>query len=141
MVLNHVANRLNGEYFDAVVEMFRTELGFFELRRTSNSIWIRQYGANVDLQFSRSESTTRDDDKRGSQISFICEAPRAQLEKLANWARERGLSAIVDGWSDREFYLDVPEAFVDFVIEAMTPDLADYEVMAGVERCESPRVL
>ncbi|CAA9223631.1 MAG: hypothetical protein AVDCRST_MAG04-744, partial [uncultured Acetobacteraceae bacterium] len=28
----------------------------------------------------------------------------------------------------REFYLDAPEAFVDFVVEAMLPELADYGV-------------
>ena len=31
-------------------------------------------------------------------------------------------------------YLDVPEAFVDFVIEAMTHDLADYgETLGGID--------
>ena len=29
-------------------------------------------------------------------------------------------------YSDREFYLDAPGAFVDFVLEAMRPELADY---------------
>jgi len=29
-------------------------------------------------------------------------------------------------YSDREFYLDAPAAFVDFVIEAVRPELADY---------------
>jgi len=36
--------------------------------------------------------------------------------------------ANVGAYSDKEFYLDAPAAFVDFVIEAMTPDLADYGV-------------
>ena len=41
---------------------------------------------------------------------------------------ERGLAATVGRYSDREFYLDAPDAFVDFVIEAMLPELADYGV-------------
>jgi hypothetical protein len=36
------------------------------------------------------------------------------------------MQAEVGSYSDREFYLDAPGAFVDFVIEAMRPELADY---------------
>ena len=128
MQLNHVANRLDVRHFEAVVEMLKTKLGFVELRRSERAIWLRQPGANVDLQFSRSQSVSRDTDKIRSQVSFLSTAPRADLEDLAAWARAKGLKAEVGSYSDKEFYLDAPEAFVDFVIEAMTPDMADYGV-------------
>jgi len=38
------------------------------------------------------------------------------------------MEAAVGSYSDKEFFLDAPEAFVDFVIEAMTPDLTEYGV-------------
>jgi hypothetical protein len=126
MRFNHVANRLAPAHFGTIVEMLTTRLGFVELRRTERSIWLRQPGANVDLQFSRSETANRDADKQRSQVSFLSDTPRPDLEDLAAWARSRGLAASVGAYSDREFFLDIPEAFVDFVIEAMTPDLADY---------------
>src|SRR4029077_16591074 len=116
---NHAANRLDASHFDVVVEMLKTKLGFAELRRTERAVWLRQPGANVDLQFSRSQISNRDADKLRSQVSFLSETPRTDLEELAKWARERALKAEVAAYSDREFYLDVPEAFVDFVIEAM----------------------
>jgi hypothetical protein len=128
MKLNHAANRLSSAYFETVVEMLKIGLGFVELRRTERAIWLRQPGANVDLQFSRSQSNNRDEDKLRSQVSFLSETPRADLEELAGWAREHGMTAEIGTYSDREFYLDVPEAFVDFVIEAMRPELADYGV-------------
>jgi hypothetical protein len=128
MELNHVANRLDPKYFETVVEMLKMKLNFTELRRTERSIWLRQPGANVDLQFSRSETANRDADKLRSQVSFLSETPRHDLEDLAAWARARGVEASVGSYSDREFYLDAPGAFVDFVIEAMTPELADYGV-------------
>jgi hypothetical protein len=128
MRLNHAANRLDARHFDTVVAMLRGELGFVELRRTARAVWLRQPGANVDLQFSRSETPGRDADKLRSQVSFLDEAPRAALERLADWARGRGLAAEIGAYSDREFWLDLPEAFVDFVIEAMRPELADYPV-------------
>ncbi|UZF91640.1 hypothetical protein [Bosea sp. NBC_00550] len=127
MKLNHVANRLSDKCFETVVEMFASCLGFATLRRTERSIWMRQADANVDLQFSRSEISHRDDDKRRSQIAFLSVTPRADLERLATWLQERGLAAHVDAYSEREFFLDAPNAFVDFVLEAMLPELADYE--------------
>ncbi len=131
MRFNHVANRLNAAHFDTVVEMLKVKLGFVELRRTERSIWLRQPGTNVDLQFGRSTTESRDADKMRSQVSFLSDTPRAALEDLAAWAREHGLEASVGAYSDKEFYLDMPAAFVDFVIEAMTPDLADYGVDVG----------
>jgi hypothetical protein len=126
---NHVANRLDPRYFETVVEMLTVKLDFVELRRTERSIWLRQPGANVDLQFSRSETVSRDTDKLRSQVSFLSETPRASLEDLAAWARTHGMETFVGSYSDREFYLDAPAAFIDFVIEAMRPELADYGVV------------
>ena len=126
MQFNHVANRLDARYFDVVVELMTSQLGFVELRRTERAIWLRQPGTNVDLQFSRSETGHRDADKRRSQVSFLSDTPHAALSDLAAWAKARGMEATVGAYSDKEFFLDAPDAFVDFVIEAMLPELADY---------------
>ncbi len=128
MKFNHVANRLNPTHFDTVVTLLTDQLGFVVLRRTERAIWLRQPGTNVDLQFSRSDTGHRDTDKQRSQVSFLSDTPRPALEALAAWAQAHGLAATVGAYSDREFYLDLPEAFVDFVIEAMTPELAEYGV-------------
>ena len=128
MKLNHVANRLAAEHFETVVAMLVECLGFVVLRRTERAIWLRQPGTNVDLQFSRSPTAHRDADKLRSQVSFLSDTPRADLERLADWARARGLEASVGAYSEREFYLDLPAALVDFVIEAMLPELADYGI-------------
>lgn len=128
MRFNHVANRLAREHFDTVVEMLATCLGFVPLRRTERAIWLRQPGSNIDLQFSRSDTTARDADKLRSQVSFLSDTPEQDLVVLQGWLEARGIAAQVGAYSDREFYLDAPAAFVDFVIEAMTPDLAEYGV-------------
>ena len=128
MRFNHVANRLAREHFDTIVEMLATCLGFVPLRRTERAIWLRQPGSNIDLQFSRSDMTARDADKLRSQVSFLSDTPEQDLGVLREWLEARGIAAQVGAYSDREFYLDAPAAFVDFVIEAMTPDLAEYGV-------------
>ncbi len=132
MRFNHVANRLDARHFETVVEMLKTRLDFVELRRTERAIWLRQPGSNIDLQFSRSATEARDEDKRRSQVSFLSETPKADLDLLAAWFIARGLAAEVGAYSDREFFLDVPAAFVDFVIEAMRPELADYGQVPGL---------
>ncbi len=128
MRLNHIANRLDPRHFETVVEMLKAKLGFVELRRTERAIWLRQPGTNVDLQFSRSDTADRAADKMRSQVSFLSDTPQAALEDLAAWAQAHGMEATVGSYSGKEFFLDAPVAFVDFVIEAMTPDLADYGV-------------
>ena len=129
MQFNHVAVRVDAGHYETVVAMFVSQLGFVVLRRTERSIWLRQPGTNVDLQLSRSQTGQRDADKLRSQVSFLSETPRAALELLAAWAKTQGMAAQVGSYSEREFYLDAPEAFVDFVVEAMLPELVDYGVV------------
>lgn len=129
MRFNHVANRVNPGHFDTVVDMFVEALGFVELRHTERAVWLRQPGANVDLQLSRSDTGHRDHDRQRSQVSFLSDTPEAELERLASWFATRGLPARVGAYSSREFYLDVPAAFVDFVVEAMLPEMAAYDVV------------
>lgn len=131
MKLNHFSNRVEDIYFDIVVELLKTQLDFFELRRTEGSIWLRQAGANIDLQFSRSKAANRDADKRGSQVAFLSETPLTDMNRLVSWLQAKGLEAKVGQWSEREFFLDAPAAFIDFVIEAMTPDMANYDMLSN----------
>ena len=128
MRFNHVANRLNPDHFETVVALFVGQLGFVDLRRTGRAVWLRQPGANVDLQFSLSDTGHRDTDRERSQVSFLSDTPEADLRGLAAWFTARGLAAHVGAYSDKEFYLDVPAAFVDFVVEAMLPELAVYDI-------------
>ncbi len=130
MKFNHVANRLDATHFELVVAMMKERLGFVELRRTERAIWLRQPGTNVDLQFSSSNTAHRDSDKQRSQVSFLSLTPRNDLVDLVEFLAARGLAAEVGAYSDREFYMDAPAAFVDFVIEAMRPELAEYDVTA-----------
>lgn len=128
MRLNHCANRITKGSLDLVLTLFTEELGFRLLRRIPTDIWLRQVGSNVDIQFWETEAPPVDFDKHNSHISFLSETPEFDLKKLADWFSKKGYEAKIGSWSDREFYLDVPGVFVDFAIEAMRPELAEYEV-------------
>jgi len=142
MELNHCAFRVYKDDFDMVVAFFIEKLSFKLLRRKGQIVWMRQGNAPVDIQLSASETRpetkgfdidalrSKDHrdlcDKSRSQIAFLSEHPEKELKQLADELEAKGYKTIVLGYSDKEFFLDIPEVFVDFVIEAMTPDCADY---------------
>ena len=109
-----------------LLDLFVDRLGFRVLRRTKRSAWLRQGGATVDLQLIGVESSESTEDRRFSQISFITSTPQADLEQIAEWLEGRGVRSGVFAYSADEFYLDAPELFVGCVMEAMTPEMAEY---------------
>ena len=111
MKLNHVANRLDSRFFETVIEMLKVKLGFVELRRTERSIWLRQPGTNVDLQFGRSDTTARDQGRLTlNPLMVLLALRRVKLEGPLSQAREkaflRGLNWVLSmqssdgGWND-----------------------------------------
>lgn len=128
MILNHVSNKITKGHLDLMLRFFTEELGFILLRRIPTDIWLRQGDANVDIQICESFAIPMTEDKHNSHIAFLSDTPKEDLEKLAAWFESHGKKPRVGSWSEREYWLDVPEVFVDFVIEAMTPDLAEYDV-------------
>ena len=87
---------------------------------------------SVDFQISASDFRPQGLEwvfaKTSSQIVFLSEQPEKDLEQLAGWIEENGYKTVVRAFSDEKFWLDVPEAFIDFVIEAMTLEMAEYDV-------------
>ncbi len=128
MKLDHCAMRVSRAGFDDVIGLFVEQLGFRVLRRTDRSVWLRQPHASVDVQFIATPRTFAQDDKRFSQIAFTTPTPEQDLERLQQWLSSKRIESFINAYSPSEFYLDAPELFVDFVIEAMTPEMAHYEV-------------
>lgn len=128
MRLNHVANRVSRGCLDLMVEVFTAELGFRLLRRIPTDVWLRQEPALVDLQFCETEAEVCRGDKHNSHISFLSPDPESQLKALSASFESRGYQTRLGQWSDKEFWLDVPEVFIDFVIECMKPELAEYKL-------------
>ena len=126
MKLNHVANRISKGSLEIMLELFTQVLGFKLLRRIPTDIWLRQGEANIDIQFCETDASVVGGDKHNSHISFLSPTPEKDLQGLAEWFHQRGYETKIGSWSVREFWLDVPAVFVDFTIESMRPDLAEY---------------
>lgn len=129
MILNHCANRITQGTTGLLKKLFVEELGFIVLRELPDEIWLRQDNANVDIQFCETDvKPNLDHDKQNSHIAFITDKPEEELETLATWFNKQGYETKLGAWSDKEFYLDVPEVFVDFAIETMYPEVAEYDI-------------
>ena len=128
MKLNHIANRIVSGKLEFVIELFTTQLNCIVLRKIPTDVWLRQPGANIDVQFCETSTAPDSNDKHNSHIAFLSDSPEADLQKLAQWIESKGFKTRIGNWSEKEWYLDVPEIFVDFCIEAMTPELADYKL-------------
>ena len=129
MKLDHCSNRIAQGKVTLMQELFVNELGFTLLRGLPDEIWLRQKDSNVDIQFCESSSSLSTvSDKQNSHIAFISNKPEKELERLASWFKARGYGTKIGSWSDKEFYHDVPEVFVDFSIEAMYPEIAEYDI-------------
>ncbi len=68
-------------------------------------------------------------DNSRSQIAFLSERPEKELRQLADEIEYMSCKTVVLGFSDKEFFLDIPEVFADCVIEAMTPECAEYDII------------
>jgi hypothetical protein len=129
MKLNHCSNRIKSGTVGLMQKLFVEELGFIILRALPDEVWLRQDSANVDIQFCETdEETILHPDKQNSHIAFITDKPVEELNRLDIWFNKHGYETIIGSWSEKEFYLDVPEVFVDFAIEAMYPEVAEYDI-------------
>ena len=65
--------------------------------------------------------------KEFSHIGFVTDDPHRDRQDLRDWFKHRGHATEVGQWSDRELWLDVPDVFLDFVIEVFS-----HEVLSDV---------
>jgi len=59
------------------------------------------------------------DIKRQVHVAFISDNPQELIDKVRVWAEDKGIKFREGGWSKIERYFDLPDVFVNFVIEVM----------------------
>lgn len=57
--------------------------------------------------------------KRRSHIAFLSDDPEGTISKVEKWAQAKNVRFVSGGWTDKERYFDLPDIFVDSVIEIM----------------------
>lgn len=57
--------------------------------------------------------------KRKIHVAFLSDNPQELIDKAEDWAKSKNIKFRQGGWSDKERYFDLPDLFVNFVIEVM----------------------
>lgn len=106
------------ELFLEMIEIFDCTIAY----RQWEARWcqIEQKPIPVDIQIIE----TRDkivplDYKTNTHIAFLSDTPVEDIDKIEFWAKEKWIKIIRWWWSDKELRFDLPDIFVNFVIEVM----------------------
>lgn len=92
-------------------------------RPSDNANWVMlgQDQLRFDMQITEIADPPIEDisKKRQTHIAFISDTPQEIIESVKIWAEEKGFKFRDGGWSEHERYFDLPDIFVNFVVEIM----------------------
>lgn len=121
---HHCSKRINKDNFDLAIKLFQ-KLGFVledkwvEPDNVISAI-LNFPSKSISLQLLSSEDPSIPTyNKKDSHVCLITNNPKKELLGIKSWASKHHLKYIENSFSDKEFYFDLPELFIDFVIEIM----------------------
>lgn len=62
--------------------------------------------------------------KVNTHIAFLSDKPKGDLEKIDKWAKINNVRINQGKWSNKELWFDLPDIFINFVIEIMDKRVA-----------------
>ena len=81
---------------------------------------VKYPGIDMRIQLIETDLLAEETEKkRNSHIAFISEDPEQELERMKEIIESMWLRYIQWSRSEKEFYFDCPDIFIDFVIEIM----------------------
>ncbi len=125
--LHHCSYKIASNSIDFVIALF-AEIDFklLEKSKDGKAAWLSQKGKDFVLQFCESkEKQLSTKDKYNSHVAFISKTPKQDVIRLKKWILHNHVSVTEGSWSGKEFYLDCPDVFLDFVIEIMHSSIAE----------------
>lgn len=67
------------------------------------------------------------DKKTNTHIAFLSDSPKEDLDYIKQWCESKKVRFNQGAWSDRELWFDLPDIFVNFVIEIMHTSVVNPE--------------
>lgn len=120
--LHHYCQNITKGNLDVVVEMYQL-LNFKVVYTPPNGDWIMvgQDQLRFAIQITQVEDTpiVDIDIKRRTHIAFLSDNPQEVISKVEAWANNKNIKFRQGGWSDKEKYFDLPDIFVNFMVEVM----------------------
>lgn len=118
--LHHTANCIVLGSLENIIDMFKyLECKVFYLQKEQRWAMIGQ-NEHFLLQIQEMDSSPIQSKTRlQSHIAFISNNPKEEINKIENWANAKNYNFKKGSWSDREHWFDLPDIFIDFVVEIM----------------------
>ncbi len=119
--LHHFAFNITPNKLELVIELLE-KFGCKLVYREGDARWcmIRQEPIPIDIQVIETEDKHIPIEKKiNTHIAFISDTQKEDVEEIKQWAEDKGIAFRHGGWSDRELWFDLPDVFINFVIEIM----------------------
>ncbi len=126
--LHHYCQNITRGNLDLVVEMYKL-LNFKVVYTPPNKDWIMvaQDNLRFAIQIIQVDDKPTDNltEKIKTHIALISDNPANVIQEIKIWANSKGLRFREGGWSPIERYFDLPDIFVNFVVEIMHTSIED----------------
>ena len=121
--LHHYCQNISKGYLETVIEMYELFNCRVVYRPSAEQNWamIGQDQLRFAVQIAEVDEKPIEniDLKKRSHIAFISDNPQEIIDKVKIWAQNKGLKFREGGWSPIERYFDLPDIFVNFLVEVM----------------------
>lgn len=120
--LHHYAIRIRPKTLASAIKIFEHLWCSISYRPPNTNTWAMVKYPDIDtrIQLIETDSIVEETEKkRNSHIAFISKDPKKELERIKRIIESIWLKYTQWGRSDKEFYFDCPDIFIDFVIEIM----------------------
>lgn len=121
--LHHYAQQITSGTLESVLEMYGLLGCKVVYRPPGNKAWamVGQEQLIFAIQIVEVDDPpiTDLDLKRRTHMAFISDDPQGVVNKIKVWAEGKGVEFREGGWSGRERYYDLPDVFINFVVEVM----------------------
>jgi hypothetical protein len=121
--LHHYCQNIKKGYLNEVVEMYKLLNLKIVYIPTDNAGWImvgqEQLRFAIQIAEVSDEPIIDINKKIQTHIAFISDNPQEIINKIESWARAKSFKFRQGGWSLKELYFDLPDIFVNFVVEIM----------------------
>ncbi len=125
--LHHGARRITPNSLETLIEMFAL-LGCAVAYREGEARWamIGQKEVHFKIQLVEvNEAPIQTKSRSSSHVAFISENPNEVINTIEEWAKKSQIQFVRGGWSEKELWFDIPDLFIDFVVEVMDKSIVE----------------
>ena len=125
--LHHFAYNIKPNKLELVLELFEMlwcRLAYREWEKR----WcmIEQKPIPIDIQIiEMNYDIIPIERKNNTHIAFLSKFPKEDIEKIKKWSENKNLKFQHWDWSDKELWFDLPEIFINFVVEIMHTSIVE----------------